>query len=141
MQSMSNDDSHPGPDESVTLRRSDVLARIATLSGEHATLVARVDEIARAIEVETALLRYFPGGEADATSRTRTIREMLKDVLAEAGAPIGIRQMIDAMQARFGATIARTSISPILRKMLGRGEVEHVGDKWKLGEAGQPEAN
>ncbi|CAM3052174.1 hypothetical protein SPAN111604_01345 [Sphingomonas antarctica] len=118
-----------------------MLARIATLSGERATLVARVDEIARAIEVETALLRYFPGGDADGTPRTRTIRAMLKEVLAEAGSPIGIRQMIDAMQARFGATVARTSISPILRKMLGRGEVEHVGDKWQLGQAGHPEAS
>lgn len=118
-----------------------MLARIATMSGEHATLVARVDELARAIEVETALLRYFPSGEADLTSRTRTIRSMLKEVLAEAGAPIGIRQMMDAMQARFGATVARTSISPILRKMLGRGEVEHVGDKWKLAEAEELEAS
>ena len=117
------------------------MATIATLTGEHATLVARADEVARAIEVEKALLRYFPGGEDDARARTRTIREMLKEVLAEAGGPIGIRAMIDAMQARFGATVARTSVSPILRKMLGRGEVEHVGDKWKLAETGEPEAS
>ncbi len=138
---MSNDDSQPGPDESVTLRRSDVLARIASLNGEHAALVARADEVARAIDVEKALLRYFPGGEGDASARTRTIREMLKEVIGEADGPIGIRQMIDAMRARFGATVARTSISPILRKMLGRGEVEHVGDKWKLAEAEELEAS
>ena len=117
-----------------------MLAKIATLSGQHAALVARTDEVARAIEVQEALLRYFPGGEGGAGAGTRTIREMLKEVLADAGAPIGIRQMIDAMQTRFGVTVARTSISPILRKMLGRDEVEHVGDKWKLGQAGQPEA-
>ncbi|GEM71365.1 hypothetical protein SAQ01S_11310 [Sphingomonas aquatilis NBRC 16722] len=129
---MDNDDSEPGPDVSVTLRRSDVLAKIATLTDEHDALAARLADVARAIEVEKALLRYFPGGEGEAAARTRTIREMLKEVLAQAGEPIGIRQMIDAMKASFGATVARTSVSPILRKMLGRGEVEHIGDKWTL---------
>lgn len=132
---MSNDDSTSPDDQSVTLKRSDVLARIASLTEEQAALVARAGEIARAIEIETALLRYFPGGERDAPARTRTIREMLKVVMADAGAPIGIRTMIDAMEKSFGATIARTSISPILRKMLGRDEVEHVGDKWRLAES------
>lgn len=135
---MTTDDS-PSPDQSVTLRRSDVEARIASLTGRHAALVAEADQVARDIEVEKALLRYFPAGEVDATARARTIREMLKEVLGEADGPIGIRQMIDAMRARFGATVARTSISPILRKMLGKGEVEHVGDKWKLAEATGPE--
>lgn len=138
---MTEDDSPASPDQSVTLRRSDVEARIALLTGEHAALVARADEVARAIEVEKALLRYFPGGDGDAAARTRTIREMLKEVLGDADGPIGIRQMIDAMRARFGATVARTSISPILRKMLGKGEVEHVGDKWKLAQAAEPEAS
>jgi len=131
---MTKDDS-PSPDQSVTLRRSDVEARIASLTGRHAALVAEADQVARDIEVEKALLRYFPAGEVDAPARSRTIREMLKEVLGEAHGPIGIRQMIDAMSARFGATVARTSVSPILRKMLGRGEVEHVGDKWRLAEA------
>lgn len=126
-------DSEPGPDVSVTLRRSDVLARIATLTGEHDALAARLSDVARAIEVEKALLRYFPGnGDEGGAARTRTIREMLKEVMGDAGEPIGIRQMIDAMEASFGATVARTSVSPILRKMLGRGEVEHIGDKWTL---------
>lgn len=129
---MSNEESTPIDDGSVTLRKSDVLARIASLNDEKTALAARSAEIVRAIEIEEALLRYFPGGEHDAPARTRTIREMLKAVMADAGAPIGIRAMIDAMERSFGPTIARTSISPILRKMLGRGEVEHVGDKWAL---------
>ena len=74
-------------------------------------------------------------------ARARTIREMLKEVLGAADGPIGIRQMIDAMTARFGATVARTSVSPILRKMLGKGEVEHVGDKWRLAVVGETEAS
>lgn len=117
------------------------MARIAALTGEHATLVARADEVARAIEVEKALLRYFPSGEVEAASRTRTIREMLKDVLGGAEGPIGIRQMIDAMHARFDVTVARTSVSPILRKMLGKGEVEHIGDKWTLAQVGETGAS
>ncbi|HEX8402013.1 MAG TPA: hypothetical protein VF628_09945 [Allosphingosinicella sp.] len=129
---MSNDDSTPIDGGSVTLRRSDVLARIASLKDEQAALLAHASEIERTIEIEKALLRYFPGSEHDTPARTRTIREMLTAVMAEAAAPIGIRAMIDAMQRSFGVTIARTSISPILRKMLGRGEVEHIGDKWRL---------
>lgn len=117
------------------------MARIEQLTGEHAALVARSEEVARAIEVEKALLRYFPGGGKDADARRPTIREMLKKVLADAGRPLGIRQMIDAMHARFGATVARTSVSPILRKMLVKGEVEHIGDKWKLAETPEPEAS
>lgn len=129
---MNTDDSKPIPDESVTLKRGDVLARIAALANEHAGLLARASEVAHAIEVEKALLRYFPTSTCLATERAPTIREMLKEVMAEARTPIGIRQMIDAMQERFGVTVARTSVSPILRKMLVRGEVEHIGDKWAL---------
>lgn len=117
------------------------MARIEQLTAEHAALVARAEGVARAIEVEKALLRYFPGGEKNADARGPTIREMLKEVLAEAGRPLGIRQMIDAMHARFGATVARTSVSPILRKMLGKGEVEHIGDKWKIAETTEQEAS
>jgi hypothetical protein len=138
---MTQNDSAAGPDVSVTLRRSDVEARIASLTGRHEALIAEADQVARDIEVEKALLRYFPGGGDEAGARSRTIREMLKEVLGDAGEPIGIRQMIDAMQARFGATVARTSVSPILRKMLGRGEVEHIGDKWKLAERAEPGAS
>lgn len=137
---MTQDDSRPAGEQSVTLRRSDVEGRIASLTGRHAALVVEAEQVAREIDVEKALLRYFPGGvvggdDGGAAARPRTIREMLKAVMADAGVPVGIRQMIDAMQARFGATVARTSVSPILRKMLGRGEVEHVGDKWRLAEA------
>ena len=114
-------------------------ARIADLTGRHAALVAEADQVARDIEIEKALLRYFPAGPGDAPGRT--IREMLREVLGEAEVPIGIRQMIDAMTARFGATVARTSVSPILRKMLAKGEVEHVGDKWRLAEAAREEAS
>ena len=114
-------------------------ARIAELTGRHAALVAEADQVARDIEIEKALLRYFPGGAGEGP--TRTIREMLKEVLGDADGPLGIRQMIDAMSARFGATVARTSVSPILRKMLAKGEVEHVGDKWKLAGAVGPEAS
>lgn len=137
---MTQDDSGPPAEQSVTLRRSDVEARIASLADRHTALIAEAERIAREIEVEKALLRYFPGGDGhgdEGAARPRTIREMLKAVMGEAGMPIGIRQMIDAMQARFGTTVARTSISPILRKMLGRGEVEHVGDKWTLAEVGK----
>lgn len=129
---MNTDDSKPIPDESVILKRADVLARITTLTSEHAELLARASEIAHAIEVEKALLRYFPTSRDLDTERAPTIREMLKEVMAEARTPIGIRQMIDGMQKRFGATVARTSVSPILRKMLVRNEVEHIGDKWAL---------
>ena len=136
---MTQDDSPASPDQSVMLRRSDVEARIAELTGRHSALVAEVNQVARDIEVEKALLRYFPGGAAG--ERTRTIREMRREGLCEAEAPIGIRQMIDAMVARFGATVARTSVSPILRKMLAKGEVEHVGDKWRLAETTRDEAS
>ena len=129
---MNNDDSKPVLDDTVTLKRADVLARIAALTSEHDGLLARAGEVAHAIEVEKALLRYFPASTFLAAERAPTIREMLKEVMAEARTPIGIRQMIDAMQERFGATVARTSISPILRKMLVRSEVEHIGDKWAL---------
>ncbi len=129
---MNTDDSKPITDESVTLKRGDVLARIAALTNEHAGLLTRASEVAHAIEVEKALLRYFPTSTDLAAERAPTIREMLKEVMAEARTPIGIRQMINAMKERFGATVARTSISPILRKMLVRSEVEHIGDKWAL---------
>ena len=129
---MNNDDSKPVLDDTVTLKRADVLARIATLTSEHVKLLAHASEVARAIEVEKALLQYFPNSTYVAAERAPTIREMLKEVMAEARAPIGIRQMIDAMQERFGAAVARTSISSILRKMLVRSEVEHIGNKWAL---------
>lgn len=129
---MNNSDSKPDVDDSVTLKRADVLARITALTNEHAGLLTRASEVEHAIEVEKALLRYFPTSAYLAKERTPTIREMLREVMADARTPIGIRQMIDGMQERFGATVARTSVSPILRKMLVRSEVEHIGDKWAL---------
>ncbi len=138
---MTNDDSGPNDVDTVTLRRSDVLARLAALTSTHADLVGRAAEVARAIEVEKALLRYFPAAGGDGAARPRTIREMLKVVMAEAGEPIRIRQMSDAIQERFGVSVARTSISPILRKMLLRGDVEHIGDKWTLAGPATPKGS
>lgn len=65
-----------------------------------------------------------------------THRVMLTTVLAEAEKPMGVREMIDDVHARFGVTIPRTSVSPLLRKLADRGEVKHDGEnaRWTIGD-------
>lgn len=70
------------------------------------------------------------------TARRPTHRAMLLTVMGEADSPLGVRGLIDAVKARFGETIPRTSVSPLLRKLAAKGEVVHDLDQatWSLGE-------
>lgn len=69
------------------------------------------------------------------SAKRPTHRAMLVDVLRDASEPMGVRELIDAVQRRFGEAIPRTSVSPLLRKLARRSEVEHVPDlsKWRIG--------
>lgn len=75
---------------------------------------------------------------ASAGGKRPTHRAMLVEVLADAAEPMGVRELIDAVENRFGEAIPRTSVSPLLRKLARRDEVEHVPDlaKWRIGAAG-----
>ncbi len=70
------------------------------------------------------------------TARRPTHRAMLLTVMEEADSPLGVRGLIDAVKARFGEAIPRTSVSPLLRKLAAKGEVVHHLDQatWSLGE-------
>lgn len=74
---------------------------------------------------------------AAGSAKRPTHRAMLVDVLRDAPGPMGVRELIDAVRHRFGEAIERTSVSPLLRKLARRGEVEHVPDlaKWRIGAA------
>lgn len=132
---MAESDSSGGERDVLTLRRSEVLALIEAKEDE----VVAADRLAAARRQELAALRSLLGmfgaraGEIPFPQGERpTIRDMAKDVLRMSGEPMGVRQMINAIFDRFDRHVARTSLSPILKKMERRGEVRHVGDRWEI---------
>lgn len=80
---------------------------------------------------------YRPGNGRANRQRTKkqlglpTDTVMVLEVLRASPEPMGIRAIMDAVKERFGETIPRTSISPLLRKLDDKGgTVVHVGDRW-----------
>jgi hypothetical protein len=67
--------------------------------------------------------------------RGPTYREMIRTVLADQATTLGVRQILDAIRARFGAEPDRNTISSLLRKLADRGEVVHdaAAAKWGIG--------
>ena len=127
---MDRDDSISMADRQLVVRESDVRATIAKLEHELADLQSRAVAVRREIDANTALLGYFPGQAQPVATSHPSIREMALAVLTDAGRPMGVREIIDATEARYGARVVRTSLSPILKKMEDRGLVEHVGSTW-----------
>lgn len=126
---MDKDDSKFG-DRQLVVRESDVRATIAKLEREETELKDRLIAVSRDLEANRVLLGYFPSSARSAPDSHPTIREMAIEVLNSSGRPMGVREMIDAIELKYGADVPRTSLSPILKKMEGRGLVEHVGSTW-----------
>lgn len=80
---------------------------------------------------------YRPGNGRANRQRTKkhlglpTDTVMVLEILRASPEPMGIRAIVNAVEERFGETIPRTSISPLLRKLDDKGgTVVHVGDRW-----------
>ena len=128
---MESNDSHIAGQDVITVKRADVLARAGKLRVRLKQLEREADECRRELAIHDALLTCFaPAPPSDATGLT--IREMAAKVLQVAGVPMGVKSILDAIRTRFGPSVARTSLSPILKKMERRGEVRHVGDRWEI---------
>lgn len=85
---------------------------------------------------------YRPGNGRANRQRTKkhlglpTDTVMVLEVLRASPEPMGIRAIMDAVKGRFGETIPRTSISPLLRKLDDKGgTVVHVGNRWAAAKA------
>ncbi|MEG3161333.1 hypothetical protein U1763_12565 [Sphingomonas sp. LB2R24] len=115
-------------DRQLVVRESDVRATIVRLEKEALDLEARAVRVRTDLAANQALLGYFP--DRRQIGDTPSIRDMALGVLDDTSRAMGVREIIDAIEARFGTRVARTSLSPILKKMEGRGLVEHVGTTW-----------
>lgn len=89
------------------------LARQPHFAGAHFDLAAEGAAINCAPRPELRDLKMF------------THRDMVLDVLGKSAEPLGVRQILDGIEATFGRRLERTSISPLLRKLAGKGEVLH----------------
>jgi len=127
----------------VTLDLDDLYRRRDEAEERIARETRALASIRGAIQVVEEVLGLTPrdapqhGSAGSTVVKARpTHRTMLTTVLAEAGKPMGVREMIDAVHARWGVTIPRTSVSPLLRKLADRGEVKHDGEnaRWTIGD-------
>lgn len=127
----------------VTLDLDDLYRRRDEAEERVARETQALASIRGAIQVVEEALGLTPrdgpqqGAAASSVVKARpTHRAMLTTVLAEAEKPMGVREMIDGVHARFGVTIPRTSVSPLLRKLADRGEVKHDGEnaRWAIGD-------
>lgn len=64
--------------------------------------------------------------------RKLTIREMVLSVLGVMTDGLEVNELIEFIQTIFGVEVARTSLSPQLSRMKAEGELELVGDTWKV---------
>ncbi len=129
----------------ATFDLDEVRREKAALDEQIARLTRRRDGLAGVLMMAGDPACDLAGGDvacvppvASAGGKRPTHRAMLVDVLRDAPGPMGVRELIDAVQNRFGEAIPRTSVSPLLRKLARRDEVEHVPDlaKWRIGAAG-----
>lgn len=65
-----------------------------------------------------------------------THRYMASAILRDADEPLKAADVISRISDRFGRRIERTSLSPLLAKLLSEGLVEHEGSSWRITEAG-----
>lgn len=64
-----------------------------------------------------------------------SIRDMILQVLADAGTALTVTELRKAIEDRFGRTVERPSISPILSRMRASGEIRQEGDaRWSTAE-------
>ena len=136
---MERDDSIRDDSDVITISRRDAAGRQATLRKQLARLEREADEVRTELAALDAVLTYF-ARPVSPLAEGRTIREMATEVMTAAGGPVGVKEITDAIHERFGATVARTSLSPMLKKMELRGDVRHVGDKWLIGGGEDPGA-
>ena len=119
----------------ILVKEQTVRARLAAAEAELRSIETRRQELLSAIAANRELLGYF-GEAADASGTAEpeparpSIRMMLMEVLGDAERPLGVRELIDLIAARFERHLVRTSVSPVLSKMEARGQVRHVGTKW-----------
>lgn len=133
---MSRDDSNQDDSDRIVISRREAAARQVELQAQLTRVRREGEALERELLAIDAVLDWYAPAPSGADGRT--IREMATEVMRTAGAQMGVKAIIDAIQTRFGAAVPRTSLSPILRKMERRGEVRHVGDKWEIGD-GVPE--
>lgn len=124
-------------------QRAEMTDRAADLQRELSKTVvqgAGLDALIRMAEEQLGLVPARSSAASAtpmrSTARRPTHRAMLLTVMGEADGPLGVRGLIDAVKARFGETIPRTSVSPLLRKLAAKGEVIHHPDDatWSLGD-------
>lgn len=137
------------PARLVTFDLDDLYRQRAEAADQLARLVAQSDLTARKhAELDGAihLMEQMLGlasprdalerpTKAKASARRPSQRAMLIAAMIEADQPLGVRGLIDRVKMRFGVTIHRTSVSPLLRKLAAEGEVVHDPDgaSWTLG--------
>lgn len=111
--------------ERFTAQRAALLLEVKNLDGLIAATRAYIRELdIRAGEVPAD--RRLRGG--------RSIRDMALQVMKEAGRPMQVSEIRAAIEATFGQSIERTSISPILSKMGQAGHIRHDDVGWSIAE-------
>ncbi len=124
------DDSNRDTQDEIRFSRSELNARREVLRARLAEAERTTAACRRELEAIEAVETLFAAPSSGAAGG-RTIREMALEVLRAKAAPLAVKGIIDGIATRFGAHVVRTSLSPILKKMEGRGEVRHVGDRWE----------
>lgn len=128
---MERDDSIRDDSDVITISRRDLAARQSALRKLLARLEKEADAARTELAAVDAVLTHF-AKPVSPLAEGLTIREMATEVMTAAGVPVGVKEITDAIRERFGATVARTSLSPMLKKMEQRGDVRHIGDKWLI---------
>ncbi len=119
-------------------KRHSKVADLEKFTAQRASLLAEVKQLDVLIAATRAYIRELDirDGHAPGDRRlrgTQSIREMAVQVMRDAGHPMQVSDIREAIAARFGQQIERTSISPILSKLAQAGTLRHEDDVgWSL---------
>lgn len=116
--------------ENIDKEHEALLSKRTRLLAEIADLDARILEV-EGLQRDLAI--WF--GEAPADRRIKGLVkqvDMMTEVLRDAKDPLGVSEIVAAVESRYGVRLKRTTISSMLTKMKSDQKLENANGKWSL---------